>query len=296
VHRLLVPALSIPLIACGTDGGTQVGGACKADRSCDSGQICDQTDPAGPVCLDVTGDADGDGIPNGKDFCEHMAGGAFDEDGDGIGDDCDRCPIARPAKTADADGDTVDAPCDPDPSKAGEKIVLFNGFNAPLSVMPAGWTIQGGEAIFTPPDPSATGQLSFPLPMTSNHMTVQVAYRIDAVSPGAAEADAGISSSINIPLNPPPVQCLGTRMGPLDQLVLRSDATEATVEMKNLFNPASLYRLGQQLDGTIASCALISDTETGAKQGSFGGFAMDHVALYARGATIRFSYILVTLH
>ena len=78
--------------------------------------------------------------------------------------------------------------------------------------------------------------------------------------------------------------------------MLRTDATEATQEMMNLFNPASLYRLGQQIDGTTASCALVSDKETGAKQGAAGGFAMDHVALYARGATVRFTYILITQH
>ncbi|TMQ10312.1 MAG: hypothetical protein E6J90_33710 [Deltaproteobacteria bacterium] len=296
MRSLIVPALSVTLIACGADGNTHVGGACKADRSCDSGQICDQTDPGGPVCLDVNGDADGDGIPNGKDFCEHMAGGAFDEDGDGIGDECDLCPIAKPQKPADADGDMVDAPCDPDPRKAGEKIVLFNGFNTTPANLPSGWTVQGGEVIYTPTDPNAVSQLSFALAVPSNHMSIQVGYRIDSVAAGATEADVGVISSITIPMNPQPVQCVGSRKGPLDQLVLMTDATETTQEMMNLFNPASLYRLGEQLDGTTASCALISDKETGAKQGPSSGFAMDHVALSARGATVRFSYLLVTQH
>jgi hypothetical protein len=296
VRRTILPALSVTLIGCGSSLTTHPGGPCQTDRTCDQGQICDQTDPAGPVCLDVNGDIDGDGIPNGKDFCEHMAGGAFDEDGDGIGDECDRCPIAKPPKTADSDGDAVDAPCDPDPAKAGEKIVLFNGFNAPMPGLPAGWTIQGGEAIATPTDPSTILQLDLPLTTPSNHMSIQVGYRIDNVSAAASEADAGVVSFIMLPLGTTTIQCTGTRTGPLDQLVLKTDATTATQDQKNLFNPASLYRLGQQLDGSVASCALISDTDTGAAQGASGGFAMDHVGLYARGATVRFAYILVTQH
>jgi hypothetical protein len=34
---------------------------------CSTGQICDLTDPVGPICLDSSGDLDGDGIA--KDFC-----------------------------------------------------------------------------------------------------------------------------------------------------------------------------------------------------------------------------------
>lgn len=294
--RLLIPALSFTVIACGTDGGTHIGGPCTANRTCDTGQICDQTDPGGPVCLDVNGDVDGDGIANGKDFCEHLAGGAFDEDGDGIGDECDPCPIAKPAKTADSDGDPVDGLCDPDPTKPGEKIVLFNGFNAPLATMPAGWTIQGGEAVATPPDAGTTLQLTLPLPTPSNRMSIQVAYRIDSVASAASEADAGVVSQITLPLGTTTIQCTGTRTGPLDQLVLKTDATTSTKDLTNLFNPASLYRLGQLLDGPSASCALVSDTETGGAQGAAGGFSMTQVGLVARGATVRFAYILVTQH
>jgi len=88
-------ALVLALAAC--DGASvSTGGTCSVTAPCASGSICDLTDPAGPVCISATGDLDGDGIPNGKDFCEHEAGGAHDEDNDGIGDDCDPCPIAKP--------------------------------------------------------------------------------------------------------------------------------------------------------------------------------------------------------
>ena len=121
---------------------------------CGAGAICDLTDPAGPTCISATGDLDGDGIPNGKDFCEHAAGGAHDEDNDGIGDECDPCPIAKPPATPDRDGDAVDSPCDPDPDTAGDKILLFDGFNDPLGsnyvpTTPGAWAVQGGELVVT---------------------------------------------------------------------------------------------------------------------------------------------------
>src|SRR5215468_7128125 len=103
--------LSATLLACGaTTTTTHIGGPCDASAKCDSGQVCDRTAPGGAVCIDANGDVDNDGIPNGKDFCEHLAGGANDEDGDGFGDECDACPIAAPGQ-ADTDGDAVAAPC-----------------------------------------------------------------------------------------------------------------------------------------------------------------------------------------
>src|SRR5215218_9175621 len=89
-------------------GSSTLAGPCSLSSPCSDGEICDFTDPAGPVCIDSDGDLDGDGLPNGKDFCQHQAGGEFDEDKDGIGDDCDRCPIAPPRATPDTDGDMVD--------------------------------------------------------------------------------------------------------------------------------------------------------------------------------------------
>ena len=76
--------------------GASLGGPCSVAHACGDGAICDLTDPDGPTCIDAAGDVDGDGIPNGNDFCEHAPGGAHDEDTDGIGDDCDPCPIAKP--------------------------------------------------------------------------------------------------------------------------------------------------------------------------------------------------------
>src|ERR1043165_5666863 len=113
-------ALWAGLAACGATTTTQIGGPGDASSKCDDGQVCDRTATGGAVCIDAGGDLDNDGIPNAKDFCQHLAGGANDEDGDGIGDECDACPIAKPPATAETDGDGGDAPCDPDPKTRSE--------------------------------------------------------------------------------------------------------------------------------------------------------------------------------
>jgi len=292
---ILATTLSLALAACGSVG-TQPGDSCDAKTPCSGGQICDMTDPAGPACLSGTGDLDGDGIPNDKDFCEHMAGGAFDEDRDGIGDECDACPIAKPPAVAETDGDGVDSPCDPNPTMPGDKIVLFNGFNAPLpgtwKTTSAAWQVVGGEAVMRPGNAATLEQLSVPVAGTP-HMAIFAAYRIDSVASGATAADAGVIGLDHRPAGDLNAVCGGSRSGGTDQLLVTTSAGTGTKGFTNLFNPASLYRVTEQLDGANANCALIADNEVGAVQTAASGDAMTAAGLFARGATARFSYLLV---
>lgn len=296
----MLSALWAGLVACGaTTTTTHVGGPCDASNKCDSGQICDRTNPDGQVCVDASGDMDGDGIPNGKDFCQHMAGGANDEDGDGIGDDCDACPIAPPPAQAEADGDAVTAPCDPDTRTPGDKIVLFNGFNAAIDKAGADWKFQNGEAIVTPSDPTAVEQLVLPLATVSNHLAIFTQYQIDAASNIATTADAGVGSKSNLLVDMTVVQCGGSRASGTDQVLLfqidnRGGTTQSGKMLTTAFNPTTKYRVVQQLDGAMANCAVAgtSTAESGATQLQTDGSTPTQVVLYARGATVRFSYIL----
>jgi hypothetical protein len=269
----------------------------RQQQQCDDGQVCDRTAPGGAVCIDASGDIDKDGIPNGKDFCEHLAGGASDEDGDGIGDECDACPIAAPGQ-ADADGDAVMAPCDPDTRTPGDKILLFNGFNAAINNAGDNWKFQNGEAIVTAGD--AVEQLVLPLAATSNHIAIFTAYQIDAASTTATTADAGIGSKTVLPLGSSAIQCGGSRAAGTDQVLLfQTDAnmsqTQSNLPLGAAFNPSTKYRVVQQMDGATTRCAVAgaSMAESGAVQLTTDGTTPTQAVLYARGATVRFSYILV---
>ena len=60
-------------------------------------------------------DADGDGIPDDRDNCSHVANAAqLDSDGDGVGDACDSCPDTPPSDTPVGSGCSLGqkCPCD----------------------------------------------------------------------------------------------------------------------------------------------------------------------------------------
>jgi len=276
--------------------GTELGGPCSATLPCDDGAVCDLTDPTGPTCVAADGDDDGDGIKNDRDFCQHLDGGAFDEDLDGYGDLCDGCPIAPPPTTPDADGDALDSPCDPDPTVAGDRAVVFNGFNDPA--LPAGWKasalwrLVGGEIIVEAPAVLET--LTVPLPLVSSHVAILARYRIDGVAAGASESAASVIGVDRRPAGTSVVSCGASRSGGTDRLLLDTDTSNVSDDFtSSLFDPAGLYRVAAKIDNAAAACALIADTETGATQASTTGQAMTEAGLTARSATVRFSYLLV---
>ena len=289
--------LALVLAAC---GDVVSGGPCSATKHCSGNEVCDMTDPDGAKCVSGDGDEDGDGLPNKRDFCQHQAGGQFDEDLDGIGDDCDACPVAPPPAIADTDGDGVDSPCDPYPTTPGDKIVLFNGFNDPT--LPNGWktsaawTIQGGEAKVVPAGATSVETLSGPLPGVSTKISLLTQYRVDGVESGATEIDATVVGIDQRPAGVTTIVCGGSRVGTMDRLLLDTGVSGATDPMTQLFDTAGLYRVAMKLEGAQAQCALIADRDTGAAQANSAGEAMTSGGVSARGAMIRFSYVLVVQH
>ncbi len=283
------------LAGCGA--GVGIGDECSLTSPCGDGAVCDFTDPAGPVCIDADGDLDGDGISNALDFCNHAPGGAFDEDRDGIGDDCDRCPIAPPASSPDRDSDEVDSPCDPDPDVDGDQIVAYSGFNEPLPanwMATAAWEIVGGEAIARSTDIVNNEVLVAPLPLVSQHVAVFSQYRIDALDPNATSHRAGVVTVDQRPAGGTDVTCAGVRTGGEDNLLLDTTVNVASDSfMIDLFDDAGLYRLTLALDNSNAGCAMAAGSETGATTATTNGEAPNQGGLTAKGVTARFQYLLV---
>lgn len=77
------------------------------------GNICDIN-----VCISVTEDLDGDGAGNNCDL---------DNDGDGVHDYFDNCPMLVNANQANSDGDLLGNLCDPLPSKKGPLFDIAYG-------------------------------------------------------------------------------------------------------------------------------------------------------------------------
>lgn len=70
-----------------------------------------------------------DATPPNQDMTA-CAGGTPDEDSDGRGNWCDRCPADGDATPVDTDGDGLPDACDPDPATKGNALVYFEPFDA----------------------------------------------------------------------------------------------------------------------------------------------------------------------
>jgi hypothetical protein len=287
------------LVGCGASN--DVGGTCSPTAPCGAGSICDLTDPAGPTCIDAAGDLDGDGIANGKDFCEHAAGGAHDEDNDGIGDDCDPCPIAKP-QAPDPDGDAVESPCDPDPHTPGDQILFFDGFADGLGsnwqpTTAASWTVQGGELVV-----SSVPQQDYLRTnvIEATHVAIEASYRVDRLETGATTHLVAVHAHDPRPAGVASLECgvVHADSGTGDVIDLETNQnTSTTSTTGNAFNSASLYTAAAYDSGNSVGCTVIGDNHAlGAVQAPITPDALPSVALTARAVTARFQWILVVGH
>jgi Mg-chelatase subunit ChlD len=116
--------------------GTCINGTCQGNRSaavgqqCSGNQDCQSGHCTGGRCVAVSGDSDGDGIPDRVDNCPRTRNpDQKDSDGDGVGDACDNCPSVPNADQKDSVGDGVGDACrhipqgyDPDRDSDGDGI------------------------------------------------------------------------------------------------------------------------------------------------------------------------------
>jgi hypothetical protein len=101
-----------------------------ATQTCERSAIAAPADARSDALADARADAAADAAPDA------FSCGTHDEDGDGIPDLCDNCPVDQNATQADSDGDGVGDACDPDPN-GKNRIALFESFATP----PTGWTL-----------------------------------------------------------------------------------------------------------------------------------------------------------
>lgn len=80
-------------------------------------------------------DRDHDGIADEVDNCADSANPEqSDVDRDGLGDVCDNCPVvANPGQEDAGDHDGIGDRCDPNPSRTGDCLLLFDAFADPAS-------------------------------------------------------------------------------------------------------------------------------------------------------------------
>lgn len=274
------------------------------DEYCGADRVCDHTDPSGlPICIAANEDLDGDGILNGQDFCAHVPGGATDEDGDGIGDVCDPCPIAPPPATPDADGDAVDSPCDPDSHSGGDTIVFFDGFGSGLdpawkATTPSAWTIEGGELVVNLAGQPNSDFLQIGV-LTKTSLSVETAYRIDRLETGASDHFVVIGGSDPRPAGVATMQCGldHNDTTSAESVLIQTNLNNAVSPTTKAFNTASLYTLGAYDTGNSVGCTALGDgTALGVVQAPISPDSLTSIALGARAVTARYEWVLVVGH
>jgi hypothetical protein len=285
-------------------GSSTLAGPCSLTSPCSDGEICDFTDPAGPVCIDADGDLDGDGLGNGSDYCQHAPGGEFDEDGDGIGDECDSCPIAKPRATKDPDGDKVESPCDPDPTEPGDEILFFDGFAKGLAAewkptTASAWSGANGELSMNLSSVSAQEYLQHTVIGKSN-VAIEAGYKVDRVENSATRHLVGVYADDPRPAGTAQVQCGVSRVdsAAADLVVVQTNAGAAS---QPTIDPALLtsktYRAGTYVSGARAGCSVIADnTPLGTVQAAITADDLSSIALTAQAVSVRFQYVIVVGH
>ena len=303
IRGVRFPALVLGLALAGC-GSSTLSGPCSATSPCSDGEICDFTAEGGPICVSSDGDIDGDGVPNGKDYCQHAPGGEFDEDKDGLGDDCDSCPIASPRATPDPDGDAVESPCDPAPTEPGDTILFFDGFAGGISAewkpsTASAWTAANGEVTANLSAVTTQDSLQRTVNGKSN-VAIQAGYKIERVENSAVRHMVAVYADDPRPAGTAQVTCGVSRAdsSPGDLVFVQTNAgamSQMTIDPALL--TSKTYRAGAYVAGARAGCSVIADnTPLGTVQTTITADDLSSIALTAQAVTVKFQYVIVVGH
>jgi Thrombospondin type 3 repeat len=302
--RKLFLVCSLLVAACGSDESAEPGGPCKADLTCAGDLVCNFQATA-PICVLPEGDEDGDGLKNEADFCPMTAGGSnHDEDGDKQGDACDQCPIERWAVgTKDTDGDGVVGVCDPVANDKGDSLLFFEGFGSDTAL--ASWMLSDASLFSVSGDslkvrvaaatPDALA--SYALPISSDSSVAFLGFRVtDAAPAGVDVLSRDVSLSL---LDPSPAaggsraKCGGTLTDQGSVLRLTTDAGESTEPFPGLFALGQAYRILLQSEGATARCAQTRGATSQSAENPVGNVGKAVVALSQRGVIAEYDYVMV---
>lgn len=131
--------------------------------------------------------------PVGTSADGDVIAGGHDEDGDGIPDVGDNCPMLANVDQQDTDGDGVGDACDPEPTVPRQRLVLFAPFTDPVPsvVQLSAWT-QHADSLYTT---STDAQLSYAVEAPA----VDVWFAADILSRGTAPYQVRASASMGSP-------------------------------------------------------------------------------------------------
>lgn len=125
-------------------------------------------DGCDPCPTGVAEDGDGDGV---EDRCAPIA--VIDEDGDGVRDEVDRCPVHPDPSQTDTDGDLLGDACDPTSGLDERRLFASFGSVDPTLMPPPAWSLDRGDLVIP-----TTGTLPTSA-NTSDGMVAQVALQLD---------------------------------------------------------------------------------------------------------------------
>jgi hypothetical protein len=249
--------------------------------------------PSGVGSSDAAGaDSDGDGVPDAVDNCPTVANpDQADEDGDGLGDACDPCPPFANA-VDDQDGDGVPDRCDPNPTKPGDRIVVFEGFaTRPVKALIEGnWTFDGGAAKVAS---ALNVDAAVSWALGGSNLTVTAVGTIDANFGDLVPRPVGVAAQIQIATSGGILCAFGTDPSNQEVFALVDNAASAALDKipaTASVGTTSTFRLRQvgtsyTCDGSHASRPLGANSPVASMP--------NRVGVFTRSASAHFGWVMI---